>query len=93
MDTIITLPATTIHIGTQLSRQLALTMNMSMLLKILSSMTCQGLPFHGQNDDSDSNLEASRKGTFDWLQRKTNEYTSHEIQKRLMGSWCSKKAC
>lgn len=93
---IITLPATTMHIGTQLSKQYALemAMNRRMLLKVLSSMKFlarQGLPFRGHNDDSDGNqIQLLRhRGEedvelFNWLQRKTNKYTSHEIQNRLI---------
>lgn len=91
----ITLPATTVHIGTLLSRQHAKEMenNQVMLIKILSCvkfLARQGLALRGDGDESDGNF--LQLLTFldedgmvnDWLKRKQNKYTSHEIQNELL---------
>ena len=84
---IITLPATTTHIGVQLSRQYAAEMatNRKMLLKVIGCMKYlarQGLPFRGHADDSDSNLIQLLKHhaymetdgeLLTWLQKKTSK--------------------
>ena len=81
VEMILSLPATTMHIGTQLSRLYAIEMarNRKMLLKVLSCMKFlarQGLPFRG-HDNSESNLIQLLKhhGEEDgellaWLERK-----------------------
>lgn len=91
---VITLPATTTNVGSQLSRQYAIEMakNRKMLLKVLSCikfLARQGLPFRGHGDDSESNLLQLLKHhgeedgeLLEWLHKKTNKYTSHEIQLR-----------
>ncbi len=93
---ILSLPSTTMHIGAQLSRQCAIEMatNRKMLLKVLSCvkfLARQGLPFRGHGDDSESNIIQLLKHhgeedleVYDWLQKKTNKYTSHEIQNNLI---------
>ena len=91
----ITLPSTTMHIGAQLSRQYAKEMenNQVMLTKILSSvkfLARQGLALRGDGDESNGNFLQlltflDDDGTVnDWLKRKQNRYTSHEIQNELL---------
>ncbi len=96
VDMVITLPSTTTPIGTLLSRQHAQEMatNRKMFLKILACMKFlarQGLPFRGHDDDSEGNFSQILKhhakeeaDLSDWLQRKNNKYTSHEIQNKLI---------
>ena len=96
VEVIIHLPATTKHIGAHLSHQYAIEMtkNRKMLLKILSSiryLARQSLALRGRDDDSDGNLIQLLKlqGSEDseileWMQRKTNKYTSPEMQNELM---------
>ena len=65
-----------------------------MLLKVLSCiqfLARQGLPLRGGGDESDGNFLQLLKfqGQDDdvmreWLQRKCNKYTSHEIQNDLL---------
>ena len=96
MEIIITLPAITTHIGTQLSQIYSSEMarNRKMLFKILSCikfLTRQGLPLRGDADDGDSNFiqllkhhaEEDRE-LHEWLKRKSNKYTSHDIQNSLI---------
>ncbi len=96
MEVVITLPATTTNISVQLSRQYAVEMaiNRKMLLKILSCikfLARQGLPFRGHGNDEDGNLIQLLKHhgeedgqLLDWLQKKSNKYTSHDIQNSLI---------
>ena len=65
-----------------------------MLIKILSCLQLlarQGLPIRGDGDDSDSNfiqlLKISGQGDAkmdEWLKKKTDKYTSHDIQNELL---------
>ena len=65
-----------------------------MLLKIISSiryLAQQGLPFRGDGDEADANFlqQLKLKGEDDpeilqWLKRKANKYTSHEIQNDII---------
>lgn len=96
VEVIIRLPATTIHIGVHLSQQYALEMekNKRMLLKVLSSirfLSRQGLALRGHDDDGDGNLIQVLRllGEDDgeireWLQKKSNKYTSPGIQNDLI---------
>ena len=94
VEVIISLPATTMNIGAHLSRQYAQEkeLNRKMLIKILSCiqfLARQGLPLRGHGDDSDGNLLQLLKyqgddEIEDWLQRKTNKYTSHEMQNSFL---------
>lgn len=68
--------------------------NRKMLLKIVSCikfLARQGLPFRGHGDDEDGSLIQLLKHhgkedreLLDWLQKKSNKYTSHEIQNSLI---------
>lgn len=92
----ITLPATTMHISVQLSRQHAIEMerNQRILLKVVSCirfLARQGLPLRGHDDDSDSNMiqllkhhGEEDKEVLKWMQKRTNKYTSHEMQNDLI---------
>ena len=96
IEVIITLPATTAHIGVQLSQQHASEMENShkMLVKILSCikfLARQGLALRGDLDENDGNflqllkLLGDDDGlVHDWLKKKMNKYTSHEIQNELL---------
>ena len=94
VEMIINLPASTTHIGVQLSQQFAKEIedNGKMLIKILSCIRYlgrQGLALRGDGNESDGNLIQLLKlegdqFTLDWLQRKCNKYTSHEIQNELL---------
>ena len=63
-----------------------------MLIKILSCiqfLARQGLPLRGHGDDNDGNLLQLLKfqgsdEIKDWLQRKTNKYTSHKVQNSFL---------
>ena len=65
-----------------------------MLIKILFCLQLlarQGLPIRGDGDDSDSNfiqlLKLSGQGDVkmdEWLKKKTDKYTSHDIQNELL---------
>lgn len=93
---IITLPATTVHIGAHLSQQYAREMenNRKMLMKVLSCirfLARQGLALIRDGDESDGNFLQLLKlqgqdddMMLDWLQRKCSKYTSHEIQNELL---------
>ena len=93
VEVIITLPATTVHIGVQLSQQYAREMenNRTMLLSCIQFLAQQGLPLRGEDDESDGNFLQLLKFQgldddmmLEWLQRKCNKYTSHEIQNDLL---------
>ena len=89
---IIRLPATTTHIVVHLSQQYALQIeqNKRMLMKVLSSirfLSRQGLAFRGHDDDGDGNLIQVLRllgeddgEVSEWLQKKSNKYTSPDIQ-------------
>ena len=65
-----------------------------MVIKILSCcqlLARQGLPSRGNGDDGDSNfiqlLKLSGQGDAkmdEWLKKKTDKYTSHDIQNELL---------
>ena len=96
VEMIISLPSSTRHIGTQLSKQYAIEMaqNRRMLLKILSSMRFlarQALAFRGHHSDYDGNLIQLLKlqgeensEMCEWLEKKSNKYTSPEVQNILI---------
>ena len=94
VEVIIILPTTTKDIGAHFSNQYVQEkeMNRKMLIKILSCiqfLARQGLPLRGHGDDSDGNLLQLLKyqggdEIKDWLQRKTNKYTSHEVQNSFL---------
>ena len=85
VDAIITLPATTMHIGSHLNRQHAIEVakNKRILLKVLSCvkyLARQGLPLRGHDDDSESNFIQLLKHhgeeyheIHEWLEKKSNK--------------------
>ena len=90
---IITIPATTVHIGVQLSQEYAREMenNRKMILSCIQFLARQGLPLRGDGDEIDGNFLQLLKFQgqdddvmLEWLQRKYNKYTSHEIQNDLL---------
>ncbi len=92
----VTLPATTSDIGELLSSQLATErlQRRQCLLKLLLNyrfLARQGLAFRGDNDESDSNFmrlinlrSEDNVRLVDWIQQKTNKYTSGEIQNEMV---------
>ena len=78
----------------QLSQSYALEVenNKTMLMKILSCikfLARQGLPLRGDLDENDGNFLQLLKFqdndlVIDWLQKKCNRYTSHEIQNEIL---------
>ena len=94
VEVVISLPACCKDVGTQLSQQYAkeIENNRKILLKILSCvkfLARQGLALRGDGDESDSNFLQlfhfqADDMTVDWLKRKCNKYTSHEIQNELL---------
>ena len=101
VEVIIRLPATTTHIGVHLSQQYALEMkqNKRMLLKVLSSirfLSRQGLALRGHDDDGDGNmiqvlrlLGEDDGEVSEWLQKKSNKYTSPDIKMISIAIWLS----
>ena len=94
VEIIITLPSTTMNIGAHLSSQYIQEkeLNRKTLIKILSCiqfLARQDLPLRGHGDDSDGNLlqllkyEGGEEIKY-WLQRKTNKYTSHDVQNTIL---------
>ena len=96
VEVMVTLPATTRDIGEMLSQQHAKEKegNRKILLKILSNvrfLARQGLALRGDGDESDSNFMQllNLRGEDDsmvteWLLRKANKHTSHEIQDEFL---------
>ena len=96
VEVVITLPATTKDVGEQLVQQHAKEKecNRKMLLKIMSSiryLTRQGLALRGDGDEDDGNFLQLLKlkgeddpAMLEWLKRKVNKYTSHEIQNDII---------
>ena len=92
----ITLPATTRDIGEQLlqEHEKEKETNRKMLLKVISCiqyLARQGLALRGDGDEKDRNFMQLLKlkgeddeAVINWLQRKVNKYTSHEIQNDLL---------
>ena len=92
----ITLPATTRDIGESLSAQHAQDKleRRQCFLKLLSNvkfLARQALPLRGAGDESDSNYMQLLKlrgeddpRVFDWLKRKTDKYTSAEMQNEMV---------
>ena len=92
----VTLPKTTMDVGTMLSQNYAkeLIENREVLKKIIACvkfLARQGLPLRGDGDEKDGNFLQLLKfqGEQDdvihsWLQKKTNKYTSHEIQNEIL---------
>ena len=91
-----TLPATTTDIGEALSTAHAPEKleNRQCLLKILSNLRFlarQSCAIRGDTDESDSNfmqlfkLQAEDDPiVYEWLKKRSNKYTSHEIQNELL---------
>ncbi len=91
----VTLPATR-DIGETLSRQHAKEKegNRKLLLKILSNirfLARQGLAFRGDGSECDGNFSQLLKlrgeedpSISEWLARKANKYTSHEVQDEIL---------
>lgn len=96
VEKMVTLPSTTRDIGESLSaaHKMEKSQNRQMLMKILSNvqfLARQSLPFRGDGDESESNFIQLLllRGTDDtrvkeWVQKKTNKYTSAEIQNELI---------
>ena len=92
----IVLPSTTKDVGELLVTQLAREKehNRKMFLKIISSirfLSRQGMALRGDRNDENSNflqllqLKAEDDpGLLEWLKRKTNKYTSHEMQNEII---------
>ena len=82
------------HIGAQLSQQYAteLESNSRVLWHILASiryLARQGLALRGDGDECDCNFLQLLKLpgdeiVLDWLKKKCNKYTSHDIQNELL---------
>ncbi len=96
VEVTITLPASTGNIAEILSREVMKEkeQNRSMLLKIISSirfLARQGLPLRGDGKEEDGNFMQvlKLKGEDDplindWLEKKMNKCTSHEIQNSIL---------
>ena len=96
VEVMVTLPATTRDIGETLSQQHAKEKegNRKILLKILFNIRflgCQGLAFRGDGSESDGNFLQLLKlrgeedpSISEWLARKANKYTSHEVQDEIL---------
>ena len=96
VEMIINLPSTTHPVGHYLSKQykMQVSQNQRMLLKILSSirfLARQALAIRGHHNDYDGNLIQLLKfqgegddEIFKWLEKKTNKYTSPEVQNELI---------
>ena len=96
VEVVITLPATTKDVGELLVQQHAKEKecNRKMLLKILASiryLARQGLALRGDGDEDDGNFLQLLKlkgeddpAMLEWLKRKVNKYTSHEIQNDII---------
>ena len=60
------------------------------ILKIMRFLAHQGLPLRGHNDDTESNfIQLLRLHNADvnvdrWLSKKSNKYTSHDIQDTIL---------
>ena len=92
----ITLPGSTGDVGEMLSSQLARERleRRKCLLKLLSNarfLARQGLPFRGDNVEADSNFmqliylrHEDDVKLVDWLNQKTNKYTSGKMQNEMM---------
>ena len=92
----ITLPATTRDIGESLFTQHAKEklVRRQCFLKLLSNLRFlarQGLPLRGDGDESDSNFTQLLKlrgeddpRVFDWIKKKTDTYTSGEMQNDII---------
>lgn len=93
---VVTLPATTKNVGESLSNLHAQEMkeNRQCFLKLLGNaqfLARQALPFRGHGDGSDSNFIQLFKLrgqddplVFEWLKRKSNKYTSGEVQNEII---------
>ena len=96
VDVVITLPRTTRDIGEQLLLQHAKEKesNQTVFLQVLRSiryLARQGLPPKGAGDDSNGNfvqlvnmMSETSLMMKDWLKRKTDTYTSHTIQNKII---------
>ena len=92
----INLPASTIDIGSMLSQENAKQReeNQTMLLKIISSLCFlarQGLALRDDGREDDGNFIQLLKSNCgegsivtEWLSRRSNKYTSHEIQNEIL---------
>ena len=93
---VVTLPGTTADVGESLSAQHRSEKleNRRSFLKILSSirfLARQGLPLHGANDGSNSNITqllvlcaSDDERLAKWLMKKTDTYTSGDIQNEIL---------
>ena len=96
VEVLITLPVTTKDGGEQLVQQHSKEKeyNREMLLKIMSSiryLARQGLALRGDGDEDDGNFLQLLKlkgeddpAMLEWVKRKVNKYTSHEIQNDIV---------
>ena len=95
VEMILSLPRSTKHIGEHLSQAFSQEMeqNGKMLLKIISSiryLARQGLALRGKGiNECDGNfiqyLKSLESGDVsEWLQKKSNKYTSYNIQNELL---------
>ena len=95
-DVMLIIPSQHRNVGEMLSGQLARqkAVNRRMLYSIISSiryLARQGLPLRGDGNEEDRNFSQLMKlkaeiapGIFDWLKKKSNKYTSPEIQNELL---------
>ena len=97
LEMIITLPSSTINVGELLTHEYAKEKecNRRMLIKVMSSirfLARQGLALRGDgNEELDGNFYQMLKlkaeedpRVYDWLKKKTNKYTSHDIQNEIL---------
>ncbi len=95
VEAIITLPATTVNIGEQLSREHAKEKEVSrdMLLEIISSIRYlgrQGLALRGDGEEDGNFMQILKVKAeddprlHDWLKKKMNKYTSHDTQNEIL---------
>ena len=96
IERVVTLTETTSDIGESLSSSYAneIDQNKNMLLKIFENirfLARQGLPLGGDGDESNSNFvqlfklrSADDSSMLEWLQKRTNKYTSKDIQNEIL---------
>ena len=96
IERVVTLTETTSDIGESLSSSYAneINQNKNMLLKIFENirfLARQGLPLGGDGDESNSNFvqlfklrSADDSSMLEWLQKRTNKYTSKDIQNEIL---------
>ena len=96
IERVVTLTETTSDIGESLSSSYAneIDQNKNMLLKIFENirfLARQELPLRGDGDESNSNFvqlfklrSADDSSMLEWLQKRTNKYTSKDIQNEIL---------